>query len=54
MVCGASREPRPVGEPVVAVMETLAGIVADHVSRERMAAAERRAEVAEERLQAAA
>lgn len=51
MVCGASREARPVSEPVVAVMEALAGIVADHMSRARMAAAEQRAEVAEERLQ---
>ena len=52
MVCGASRRPQSVGEPVVAVMESLARIVADHMSRTRMAAIEERAERAEEQLRA--
>ena len=52
MVCGASRRPHPVGEPVVSVMESFAQIVADHMSRARVAAAEERAERAEEQLRA--
>ncbi|HTJ76730.1 MAG TPA: ATP-binding protein [Acidimicrobiales bacterium] len=52
MVCGASRRPQAVGEPVVSVMEFFAKIVADHVSRARVAAIERRAERAEELLRA--
>ncbi len=54
MVCGASRRPQRVGEPVVTVMESLAQIIADHTSRARITAAERRAERAEEQLRARA
>jgi K+-sensing histidine kinase KdpD len=50
MVCGASRKPQSVSEPVVSVMEFLAHIVADHVTRARVAATERRADLAEEQL----
>ena len=54
MVCGASRRPQPVTEPVVSVMEFFAQIIADHVSRARVAATEERAELAEEQLRARA
>ena len=50
MVCGASRQPHPVSEAVVSVMEFLAQIVADHMRRTRVAAVERRADLAEEQL----
>lgn len=52
MVCGASRRPRPVDERLVSVMESFARMVADHVSRARVAAIEQRAERAEEQLRA--
>ena len=52
MVCGAGRRPQAVGEPVVALMESFAQVVADHMSRARMAAIEERAERAEEQLRA--
>jgi signal transduction histidine kinase len=52
IVCGASRRPQPVGEPVVSVMEFFAQIVADHMSRDRVEATEHRAERAEEQLRA--
>lgn len=54
MVCGASRSAGPVTEPVVSVMEFFAEIVADHISRERVAATEQRAIMAEEQLRARA
>jgi|GEM_PF-4618393 signal transduction histidine kinase len=52
MVCGAGRRPEAVGEPVVALMESFAQVVADHLTRDRMAAIEERAERAEEQLRA--
>jgi signal transduction histidine kinase len=52
MLCGASREPQPVAEPVVAVMEFFAQIIADHMGRARVVATEQRAERAEEQLRA--
>lgn len=52
MICGASRRPNPVGEPVVTVMESFAHIVADHMSRAHLAAVEERAERAERQLRA--
>jgi GAF domain-containing protein len=48
MVCGASRQTGAVSEPVVSVMEFVADIVADHITRERVAATEQRAARAEE------
>jgi signal transduction histidine kinase len=54
MVCGASRQAGEVTEPVVSVMEYFAGIVGDHVTRERVAATEQRAAMAEEQLRARA
>lgn len=50
MLCGASLKPRQVGEPIVTVMEFFAQIIADHVTRTSVAATERRAAAAEERL----
>jgi signal transduction histidine kinase len=50
MVCGASRQTGAVSEPVVSVMEFVADIVADHITRERVAATEQRAARAEEQL----
>jgi signal transduction histidine kinase len=50
MVCGASRAPHPVTESVVSVMEFFAQVIADHVSRARVAATERRAARAEGEL----
>lgn len=52
MLCGASREPHPVTERFVSVMEFFAEIVADHVSRTLVAATEERADNAEEELRA--
>jgi len=52
MICGASRHPQPVGEPVVTVMEFFAQIIADHMGRARLVATEARAERAEEQLRA--
>jgi signal transduction histidine kinase len=52
MICGAGRLPRPVGEPVVSVMEFFAQIIADHMGRVRIVATEARAERAEEQLRA--
>jgi len=52
MVCGASRRAQPVDEPLVAVMESFAQMVADHMSRARVAAIEQRAERAEKQLRA--
>jgi signal transduction histidine kinase len=54
MVCGASRQAGAVTEPVVSVMEFIAEIVADHINRERVAATEHRADMAEEQLRARA
>jgi signal transduction histidine kinase len=54
MVCGASRQPGAVTEPVVSVMEFFADLVADHITRERVAATEQRAARAEEQLRARA
>jgi signal transduction histidine kinase len=54
MVCGASRRAGAVAEPVVSVMEFFAEIVADHISREQVAATEQRAMMAEEQLRARA
>lgn len=54
MVCGASRRPGAVSEHVVSVMEYFAEIVADHITRERVAATEQRAATAEEQLRARA
>ena len=54
MVCGARRQAGPVTEPVVSVMEFLAEIVADQITRERVAATEQRAATAEEQLRARA
>ena len=48
MICGASRRAGAVSEPVVSVMEFFAGIVADHITRERVAATEQLAATAEE------
>lgn len=50
MICGASRQAGAVSEPVVSVMEYFAEIVADHVTRCRVVAAEQRAAIAEEQL----
>lgn len=50
MLCGASRHAGVVSESVVSVMEFFAAIVADHISRERVAAIEQRADAAEEQL----
>jgi signal transduction histidine kinase len=50
MICGASRHAGVVSESVVSVMEFFAAIVADHISRERVAAIEQRADAAEEQL----
>lgn len=52
MICGASRRPQPVSEPVVSVMESFARIIADHIVRTRIADAELRAERAEAELRA--
>ncbi len=52
MICGASRRAGAVTEPVVSVMEFFAAIVADHITRERVAATEQRAAIAEEQLRA--
>lgn len=54
MVCGASRQDGVVAEPIVSVMEFFAQIVADHVTRESVAATEQRAAAAEEQLRARA
>lgn len=54
MVCGASRKAGAVTEPVVSVMEFFAKTVADHITRERVAATEQRAAAAEEQLRARA
>ena len=54
MVCGASRQAGAVTEPVVSVMEFFADIVADHITRERVAATADRADMAEEQLRARA
>lgn len=54
MVCGASRRSGAVTEPVVAVMEFFAEAIADHITRERVAATEQRAAAAEEQLRARA
>lgn len=54
MVCGASRKAGAVTEPVVSVMEFFAKTVADHITRERVAATELRAAAAEEQLRASA
>jgi K+-sensing histidine kinase KdpD len=54
MVCGASRQAGQVTEPVVSVMEFFAQIVADHITRQRVAATEQRATTAEEHLRARA
>lgn len=54
MLCGASKRPGVVTEPVVAVMEFFAETVADHITRERVAATEQRAATAEEQLRARA
>lgn len=51
MVCGASRAPQPeVSGRVITVMEQFAEIIAEHVSRERATAMERRAAAAEAEL----
>lgn len=51
MICGASRLAQPeVSGRVITVMEQFAEIIAEHVSRERAAATERRAEAAEAAL----
>jgi signal transduction histidine kinase len=54
MICGASRRAGPVTEPVVSVMEFFAKTIADHITRDRVAATERRAAMAEEQLRARA
>lgn len=54
MVCGASRNAGAGSERVVSVMEYFAEIVADHITRERIAATEQRAVIAEEQLRARA
>jgi len=54
MLCGASKRTGTVTEPVVAVMEFFAETVADHITRERVAATEQRAAAAEEQLRARA
>jgi len=54
MLCGASRLPRPVSERLVSVMEFFADIIADHLTRTRVAATEQRADLAEEELRARA
>jgi K+-sensing histidine kinase KdpD len=54
MVCGASRRAGRVTEPVVSVMEFFAEILADHITRQRVAASEERAAAAEEQLRARA
>ena len=54
MICGASRRAGAVTEPVVSVMEFFAAIVADHITRERVAATEQRAAMAEAQLRARA
>jgi K+-sensing histidine kinase KdpD len=54
MVCGASRQAGAVTEPVVSVMEFFAELVADHITRERVAGTEQRAAMAEEQLRARA
>ena len=54
LVCGASRQAGTETEPVVAVMEFFAEIVADHITRERVAATEQRAAMAEGQLRARA
>lgn len=50
MLCGASPAPSEVSETVISVMEFLALLIADHVIRQQTAAAEHRAEAAEDRL----
>jgi signal transduction histidine kinase len=54
VLCAAGRARRPVDEGTVSMMEFFARLIADHVSRHRSVAAERRAEAAEERLRARA
>lgn len=54
MVCGASRGTQPISERLVSVMEFFAEIIADHVTRTRVAATEERADLAEEELRARA
>ena len=54
MLCGASRRPQPVSERLVSVMEFFADIIADHLTRTRVAATEQRADLAEEELRARA
>ena len=54
MLCGASKRTGAVTEPVASVMEYFAEIVADHITRERVAATEQRAATAEEQLRARA
>lgn len=49
MLCGASEAPGGVSEGVVSVMESIAQIIADEVTREVVAATAERAERAEER-----
>ena len=54
MVCGASRMTQPISERLVSVMEFFAEMIADHVTRTRVAATEERADLAEEELRARA
>ena len=54
MLCGASRLPQPVSERLVSVMEFFADIIADHLTRTRVAATEQRADLAEKELRARA
>lgn len=54
MVCGASSQAGAVSEPVVSVMEYFAEIIADHITRERVAVTEQRAAMAEAQLRARA
>lgn len=54
MLCGASRAPKQVSESAVSVMEFFAQIIADHVTRSKVAATEKRANVAEDQLRSRA
>jgi signal transduction histidine kinase len=50
MLCGASRQPRELGETVVGMFESLASIIARHVERKNVEATEERMLIAESQL----
>jgi signal transduction histidine kinase len=50
LVCAAGKAPRPVDESTVSMMEFFARLIADHVSRQKSALTELRAQLAERKL----